>query len=57
MFLCYVKGIVTCFYRYIFGFLYVFYKKGGFVMKKIIKILYIIIFIVVLSGCNGQKKY
>ena len=25
-------------------------------MKKIIKILYIIIFIVVLSGCNGQKN-
>lgn len=56
MFLCYVKGILTCFYRYIFDFLYVFYKKGGFVMKKIIKILYIIIFIVVLSGCNGQKN-
>ena len=25
-------------------------------MKKIIKILYIIIFIVVLSSCNGQKN-
>ena len=25
-------------------------------MKKIIKILYIIIFILVLSGCNGQKN-
>ena len=25
-------------------------------MKKIIKILYIIIFIVVLSGCNRQKN-
>ena len=29
LFLCYVKGIVGCFYRYIFYFLYIFYKKGG----------------------------
>lgn len=56
MFLCYVKGIVGCFYRYIFDFLYVFYEKRGVIMKKIIKILYIIFFIVVLSGCNGQKN-